>query len=293
MFTEWGGYHVYDNPHLISDFIHEMYRMYKDECLAGASFWYWSETKDYGRGGHACVDGTLKEALVDINGNPTSIYSAFCEAWQKAREDVDPASLYRFRSFGSTEGLTPFYCIAESSGEKLLSSVSKEPVSKFARMRGRRVAVGPVLRKGEICGCVDIPYILKGGENLVFGGLAEAETVTVIGAVGACKGYPVGGAYGEDVARVEVMFTDGSRERIYLRNGIEITTVLTSIGSSRILPRGERAVPFAELSYDTNFENYIINRIDLPLSEKKEIDSIKFFSLGKGYDLLIYGVFAK
>ena len=49
-----------------------MYRMYKDERLAGASFWYWSETKDYGRGGHACVDGILKEALVDINGNPTA-----------------------------------------------------------------------------------------------------------------------------------------------------------------------------------------------------------------------------
>ena len=82
MFTEWGGYFVYDNPHLLTDFMNEMYKLYlqsdQDGALAGESIWYWAELNDFNRGKPACIDGALKEALVDKYRNPTMIYVPFC-----------------------------------------------------------------------------------------------------------------------------------------------------------------------------------------------------------------------
>jgi len=47
IFTEWGGTAVYDNPHLLSDFIMEMGRLYREAsdegALAGAFFWCFAE----------------------------------------------------------------------------------------------------------------------------------------------------------------------------------------------------------------------------------------------------------
>ena len=77
MFTEWGGYYVYDNPHLLADFLTSMHELYKNGALGGTCLWYWAEINDYNRGGSACVDGTLKEALVDFERKPKLIYYAF------------------------------------------------------------------------------------------------------------------------------------------------------------------------------------------------------------------------
>ena len=68
------------------------------------------------------------------------------------------------------------------------------------------------------------------------------------------------------------------------------TTAFTTIGSSRINPQAERATRFAVFSYDKNFENYIINRLDLPLSSEKTVTSVCLRSLDRGYDLLVYGL---
>ena len=80
MFTEWGGYYVYDNPHLLTDFLMSMHHLYKCNKLAGTCIWYWAEINDYNRGGAACVDGVLKEALVDFDRKPNLIYYSFCNA---------------------------------------------------------------------------------------------------------------------------------------------------------------------------------------------------------------------
>mgnify|MGYP003321376497 FL=1 len=71
MFTEWGGFFVYDRPELLKDFLYEMHQLFLNNddtgALAGAFFWEWSELDDFNRGQPACTDGVLKEGLVDID----------------------------------------------------------------------------------------------------------------------------------------------------------------------------------------------------------------------------------
>ena len=53
----------------------------------------------------------------------------------------------------------------------------------------------------------------------------------------------------------------------------------------------ENAIRFAELSYDKNFEEYIINKLDIDV-EKKEIEKITISPLNDKYKILIYGIYA-
>ncbi|MBQ8893747.1 MAG: hypothetical protein IJ043_04985 [Clostridia bacterium] len=52
-----------------------------------------------------------------------------------------------------------------------------------------------------------------------------------------------------------------------LRNGMEVTTVFTLHGSSRIVPIAENAQKIANFSYDKNFEQYILNKIQLSVDK--------------------------
>jgi hypothetical protein len=85
---------------------------------------------------------------------------------------------------------------------------------------------------------------------------------------------------------------DGKTEEVVLRNGIEITTPFTTYSSSKINPIAEKTERFAEFSYDKNFENYLINRLDLSLGQKRRIVKITVSSCNNGYMLLTYGIFA-
>ena len=67
---------------------------------------------------------------------------------------------------------------------------------------------------------------------------------------------------------------------------------MMTYGPSRIDPIGENTERFAVYGYDKNHENYIINKLDLSLEKEYNIESVRFTSLNKGYDLLVYGVYA-
>ncbi len=295
MLTEWGGYYVYDNPHLITDFINTMYGLYRqnsDEgALAGACFWYWAEVKDYGRGLPACVDGDLKEALVDRYRNPTMIYEYFCNAWKNAREVVDQADYYEYTAL-DTLGKTPLCCKDKTDEKELLEVANTVVDERFWRMRKRSVTVGPVLQNEEIRGIAKVPYMLSAGKILSFSGGIKADTITILGAVSLGKGYPTAGEYGEAVAKLTVKFTDGTTEEHILKNGEDVTTAFMSIGSSRINPVSENATRFATFSYEKNFENYCINRLDIKLAKHAEIDSVELSAPADGYTLLVYGIFS-
>ena len=125
----------------------------------------------------------------------------------------------------------------------------------------------------------------------MFDARCTAETVTLVGAVSLEKGYPISGEYGEDAAKVTVELENGESEFFMLRNGIDITTVFTTLGSSVIDPVAVNAKPLACFGYDKNFENYSIKTLRLSLSEKNEIRRIRIESSGNGYGLLVYGIY--
>ena len=75
-----------------------------------------------------------------------------------------------------------------------------------------------------------------------------------------------------------------------LCNGVEITTVHTTLAGSRILPVAERATELARFHYDENHENYLINRIRLPLPSRCVVTRVTVRSEAEGYALLFWGV---
>ncbi len=294
VFTEWGGYHVCDNPHLLTDFIEKMYALYKqnsdDGALAGAFLWHFSEIMDLNRGRPACIDGVLREGLVTFDRKPTLIFDAFREAWATAKKAVSCEDIYYYESTDTAVG-TAFVCEnTENDYARLLCDAHLKEPFRLMRMRPRKLTVGPLLQS-PASGLYAEPRILFDGGELTFTGDAISDSITLIGAVSVKQGYPISGEYGEIAAVVYVETETGRTEKFELRNGIDITTVFTTIASSRIDPIAENAKRFALFGYDKNHENYIINRLDLPLFESARVNKVRICWLGIGYDLLFYGVF--
>lgn len=295
MFTEWGGYFVYDNPHLLTDFITEMYRLYEnnsdDGALAGASFWYWAEVNDFGRGKPACVEGVLKEALVDIHRNPTMIYEPYKKAWEDAKKSENVIDNYYYNSLGSISG-KPLFCDSATDTELLKNIFSEKKPEKFNRMRGKIISVGPVLQKEAIKGINLVPFMLTKDNPLIFKGEAITNCISVVGLTTDAAGYPIMGEYGERAGEIIIEIENGGELVKPLRNGMEFTTAFSSIGSSRINPVAENTERIAEFGYEKNFENYVINRLNIKLPQKELIKTVELKITTNKYTLLIYGVYA-
>jgi len=288
MFTEWGGYYVYDNPHLLTDFLTNMYGLYKNHRLAGTCLWYWAEINDYNRGGAACVDGTLKEALVDFDRKPNLIYHAFCNTIKSMEEEKTPFDVYEFEQITTVDG-EPLVCDSVSNYEELLELMKRPLNTRLAKTRKKQVEYGVVLQKEEIKGISKIPYIVK--ENpLVFEAQIKGETLTFLGLTAINYGYPILGEYGEEALKIRIEYIDGDKQEYIAKNGVDVCICCASVGSSRINPICERAIPFARFSYDKNFEEYIINKLELVV-KKKTISRVILEQTNSNYDVLIYGIY--
>lgn len=290
MFTEWGGYYVYDNPHLLSDFLSQMYELYENERLAGTCLWYWAEINDYNRGGDACVDGVLKEALVDFERKPNLIYHAFCKSLKAMGKGKTELDLYEFSQLDRICG-TALLCTASPNYQKLLEIARKPLKTRLAKTRKKVVSIGPVLQKEEIKGISKIPYTVTQENSLEFVGNVVTDKVSILGMTSLNYGYPILGEYGETVLKITVEYKDGETQEYIAQNGVDLTIAISSVGSSRVDPVAEKAIKAAKFSYDKNFEKYIINRLDIYV-QCKEISRVIIKSLNENYNVLIYGVFA-
>ena len=279
VFTEWGGMHVFDKPALLREYIRNLIGLKKKKKLAGASFWYWMQGYDYNRSRPACEDGKLMEHLINVDGTPSSIYETFCNSWD---EDMGRDEFFGIERFDSCDK-TPLTCQDKGDYLSLMDKIVSPVPEHLVRMRKRQLLFGPMLEEE--------PAVLSDGGELVFEGEVASDCVTLIGCVSAPKGYPIAGEYGEAAAEVVVEYEDGE-QTVPLRNGLEFTTVFTTLSSSRINPKAENATPYAEFHYDKNFENYLINRLDIPLAQTQTVKRVRIRSKNAGYDLLFYGVYA-
>lgn len=159
-------------------------------------------------------------------------------------------------------------------------------------LRPRRLKNPPVIEGPEISGISPIPAVLGDSQTLIYEGECKTDAITLIGAVSVNKGYPISGELDEEAARITVVFED-VEQSFPVRNGRELSTVFSTIGSSRIDPRASNAPRFAEISYDLNFEQYVINRLTIQLDSMKTIKRVEISSLDNGYQMLIYGILAK
>ena len=304
LFTEWGGFYVYNNPHLLFDFMKNMYELYlnndDDGALAGAFLWFFAELNDYNRGEPACTDGTLHEGVVDKYRKPTLIYDAFVKGMS-----LDENSVKKKHSFFILEndGALSFdNCtsleltdgkVQEEGFYKYLDKVREiEKSSEEARksIRRRSLVVGPVLE--SVDGLCNVPAVAEGKDSVAFAGCATGSTIVVTGLTTMDKAYPLGGEYGEKYGEITVFYTDDSTLVMPLCNGTEITTAFALNGSSRINPIAEKAARAAIFGYDKNFEQYVLNRLEIDIDNTKTVKQVEISSR-QGKSILVYGVHLK
>lgn len=295
LFTEWGGHYVYDNPGYLRESIRKMAALYhqnSDEgALAGAFLWCWADYNDFNRGA-PCVNGELFEGIVTMDRKKHLCYDAFCEEIAKIEEPPAPSDyLYTALSTVSGEAL-PCESAGADFGQMVANVAEEVRALPFHAQRQRKLKVGPKLEREEVKGMSATPTVLGNGGKLVYTCGHMIGRITLLGLTSLCKGYPIGGELGEEAAQLKIVYADG--EQTYaLRNGREVTTVFSTIASSRIDPVADLAPRFAEFSYDQNFEKYVINRLELPIDAGKTVERVEIASLDHDYQLLVYGVFAE
>jgi len=288
LFTEWGGYYLYDNPHLMQVFLESMRGLYLQGSLAGAFFWFFAELNDFNRGRPACIDGVLREGLVTKDRTPTLIYETFCQGLALFDAPADEAEDgFWYEADAAFEPLPPQQMLHTEAqpSEEALQSLLQEQTANYGVMRKRRLVRGPKLPR-------QIPHILKPDVPLLFEGASQAQKLSVLGLTSVANGYPLGGVYGETVCKVTLEYEDGSSREILLKNGIHITTAFALHQSSRINPVAESAPRFMRFGYDKNFEIYVMNRLDIPLEQGKNLRQASFTAVNDRYATLLYGVFA-
>lgn len=300
LFSEWGGHYVYDNPKLLGEFIAEMGKLWRadsDEgALAGAFFWCWAELNDFNRRKPAVHDGVLREGLLTAVRQPTMIYEPFLRAWADAMRTPDPRDAAWFipcTSLDDLAAMTAFTCPTETDHAQLFEAVTEQvhPVLGGMRPRAKGLAVGPILPDAAPACLARTPWMLRDGEPLTFTGGAASDTLTIL-ANTLERGWPIAGDYGEIAAILTVTAADGTTTDLPLRNGIELTTTFTTLSSSRIDPRAAAAGRAALFGYDRSYERYLLGRIDFSLPNRTPIRTVTLTAAGRGYTLLIYGLFS-
>ena len=161
--------------------------------------------------------------------------------------------------------------------------------TRLAKTRKKKIDVGPVLQREEISGISKTPYLVT-EKPLVFKCNDSTDCISVLGMTSLNYGYPILGAYGEDVAQISIQYADGKVQNYIAKNGLDVTIAYTSIGSSRINPVAENTKRALIFSYDKNFEEYIVSNLEIKV-EKKPISQIEIKSLNPNYHVMIYGVF--
>lgn len=302
LFTEWGGFYVYNNPHLLYDFMRDMYGLYEknsdDGALAGAFLWFFAELNDYNRGQPACTDGMLHEGIVDKYRKPTLIYDAFCKGLRLG-EEKDNSACFEFVNEDDTLDLSAMTQLSlsgdcksdgfEAYFQRAKTEIAEEEQARRA-MRPRVLKNGPVLE--NVSFLYDVPMVACRDNTLVFDCQKQTKCMVITGLTTLDKAYPLGGGYGEEFGKAVITYDDGECHEQPLRNGIEITTAFALRGSSRINPTAEKAKRHAVFSYDKNFEQYIINCLEIELDGKRNAKSVEISAV-EGKSILVYGVFAE
>ena len=295
IFTEWGGYHVYDNPHLLLDFIDGMRTLYDassdDGALAGAFFWFFAELNDYSRGAPACIDGVLREGLVTSDRKPTLIFDSFCKGMKSFASEKHPKCEFWLDTCGDfcdTKGFARLYADKCGSYSEALD-LARKHTDKIGCMRKRQIQVGSSL--SGVSGLDNIPVAVKNGDSVIYKCDRICEKIRLFGLTTLISGFPLGGKYGDDVAEINLYFKSGKKQSILLKNGIHITTAYGINGSSRIDPRAEKSHRCITFGYDKNFEIYVMNSLDIDVEEREPLLYIEFHGKSCEYIPMLYGVF--
>lgn len=300
LFTEWGGYHVYGNPHFLRDYMEQMNELYQansDEgALAGAFLWYFAALNDFNRGTskrreHFCEDGVLCESLVDKYRNPTLIYDMFCKCLKLFDGEPEQPPFF-FEACEGYEVPDPSLRMDAEGGAdfaELFEQVKADALLVPLSMRKRKLKTGPVAE--NIAFLDAIPKVISKDAAVTLMGKGSTDKITLIGMTAFPGGYPLrGSVYGEELVKVEIFYTDGTSDIRILKNGEDITTAYGLNFSSRINATAKNATRFATFGRDKNFDVYLMNRLELAVNPEKTVKTVRLGAL-TDTSILLYGAF--
>ena len=312
VFTEWGGWYIFDDPYHLTRQIEEIARLWHNAphvengggALAGASFWMFSQMYEINRAAPVCYGGLQHEYLVDRFRRPSLNYDVFKKEFkrlmQKEWEPERSLDVIPFACSGAlrTLPLSSYKTELQQATWEAVMTEAKKPIPKFYHgdRRTRNMTLGPTV-PFEIRSIGDLPVDLEYRPLVVAKDCAldiavgdSADTLHLIGMTSLAYGYPTDGAYGDEAIRLNVRYTDGTEDTHIFRNGFEITTACSWYGPSRINPVAANAPRALYFINDPDRERFVANRLALCVCKDKKIASLHFEALTEQYNLLLYGI---
>ncbi|MCD8067455.1 MAG: hypothetical protein LUE87_00905, partial [Lachnospiraceae bacterium] len=309
VFTEWGGYYVYDNPHLMREFIGKLTSMWRnpddDLVVAGAALWCWAEVFEFNRYIPACRDGVLREGLVDRYRNPGMCLPVFREAYREGMKEPRDKRSLEIIGLQVPEGHyspIPLSNGLEAEGQKAawerMIEQAQKPIERFVfnERRLRVLKYGPVLPDevkmlGELpVELTERPLVIDVHTPFSLNISSDADCLYLIGNVSMPSGFPIYGGYGEEMGILGVEYRDGEREEIPLRNGIEVCSACAWYGPSRINPRASEAPRVIYFINHMDREHYVVNCLCAETKTGKKVKRISLQVTKAEYNLLLYGI---
>ncbi len=306
LFTEWGGFWMQDNPALTEQFgetfIHFARQRYPQPNLAGFSFWEWADMPEPVRNPPACRDGMLIEGLVDAWRHKRPLYDTMAGIFARL-DGPAPAPPEPRLTLGSSAAAghgmpLDLSALIATPGqaaqwEQALTR-ALEPRKRFLQSLRGPLMPQAITQLGAL------PVRIDAGRPLVLSqevpslsipvGLPAAQVV-FLGQVSLVGGYPLGGAYGEAVARYTLVYGDGSQQEVVLHNGLEIASAGTIYLHSRIDPRAARAPRVLHIQVDPDWkEAYQVCEFIVAADPRRRLERIEFALLNPAYAPLLYGV---
>lgn len=310
VFTEWGGWYVYENGNLFEDSLNDMIDAWNapdgGAVLAGCAYWAWADMYEFGRGRPACNEGILNEGLVDIYRNGRSNLDRFTRIMQGfGLPQVAPSAMEIAPALPRKTGARTFniHSAADSDVQQALWQQMLEaslPQKGFTHKKMRRLTNGPALPESiiEAAGLpvypgTRKPLVIAPDKPIRIPMSGAASQLHFIGNTALPWGYPLYGEHGEVGAKYTVRYADGGVMEIPLRNGIELTVALAQQGPSRINPIAPGAAQVIRWSYDENWEHYIANLFTVQVDSGRALESVEVASCHPECTLLLYAITAE
>ncbi|MBE6693150.1 MAG: hypothetical protein E7589_00080 [Ruminococcaceae bacterium] len=310
-FTEWGGYHVYDNVNYLKSSIDRIAELWHNPdngpVLAGAAIWCWAGVYEFNRAAPACYHGVLCEGLVDNYRRPNLGLAVFTKYFKKIKTPKAINKYLHKSEFEADGNYAPVSLdgIANTEAQSAawceMMAESAKPIPRFY-YDARKLRVmknGPTLpEKVMSLGALPVDLLQKpivininAPFELEIG--KAVDGLCLIGNVSMPCGFPIGGKFGELAATLTLSYADGSQVDIPLRNGQEITTAAGWYGPSRINPVASGAPRALKIINDMDREHYVANLFRVDANSNVALNKITVSTAADTYQLLLYGVTVK
>ena len=307
VFTEWGGGRTFENHTIVRNFwrVISSFLSNEDSNLMGTSYWCWNDYFEFSRWLPGDIKGISASGLVDIWRNKRSNYYLLSELFSqlKYRTIEKPkldfiSNLYPQLDNYKFEPLDFTSLFGSKEQEKAWKSALERTALENKRRRKKINLIGPIIpEKLEDIGGIPVginrgrPVVLSEEVNRIVIKINKiCSKLFIFGHTTLPSGYPVKGKLGEEIAKYVLVYTDGTKREIVLRNGIEITTSNIIWGPSRLNPVTSSVYQTLKITVDPIYEIYIVNCFILDVDSSKTLDSITFELLNPDYIPLLYGI---